>query len=105
MFYFIQALPNCDKEESENKGKMIKAFTMNIEKILKGAKLKSIKDFKIILVPILYSQHFFVISFNLEEKQIFIIDNSAKKESNKAKYGDVPENTVSILTYTFKIHI
>ena len=105
MFYFIQALPNCDKEESENKGKMIKAFTMNIEKILQGAKLKSIKDFKIILVPILYIQHFFVISFNLEEKQIFIIDNSAKEETNESKYGNVPENTVSILNYPFKTQI
>ncbi|KAJ0914859.1 hypothetical protein HanPSC8_Chr06g0243361 [Helianthus annuus] len=66
---------------------------MNIEKILQGAKLKSIKDFKIILVPILHIQHFFVISFNLEEKQIFIIDNSAKEETNESKYGNVPENT------------
>ncbi|KAJ0468125.1 putative Ulp1 protease family catalytic domain, papain-like cysteine peptidase superfamily [Helianthus annuus] len=96
------ALPNCDKEEFENKGKMIKAFTMNIEKILQGAKLKSIKDFKIILVPILHIQHFFVISFNLEEKQIFIIDNIAKEETNESKYGNVPENTRDALAAYLK---
>ena len=100
----MQAFPLNDKEET-NKEKMIEAFTMNIEKILKGAKLKSIKDFKIILVPILHLEHFFVISFNLEEKQIFIIDNSAKEATNKEKYDDVLENTVSILTYAFKTQI
>ncbi|XP_035845198.1 uncharacterized protein LOC110933381 [Helianthus annuus] len=99
------ALTSSEKEETEKEEKMIEAFTKNIEKILQGAKLKSIKNFKIILVPILHSEHFFVISFNLEEKQIFIIDNSAKAVTNIEKYGDVPENTVSFPTYAFKTQI
>ncbi|XP_035832787.1 uncharacterized protein LOC118481691 [Helianthus annuus] len=96
-----ETFPLNDKEET-NKDNMIEAFTMNIEKILQGAKLKSIKDFKIILVPILHIQHFFVISFNLEENQIFIIDNSAKEETNEAKYGNVPENTRNALAAYLK---
>ncbi|KAJ0642715.1 putative Ulp1 protease family catalytic domain, papain-like cysteine peptidase superfamily [Helianthus annuus] len=75
---------------NEKKEKMIEELTENIQKILQGAKLKNINDFKIILFPILHVEHFYVISFNLEYKQIFIIDNSAKTVTNKQQYGDVP---------------
>ncbi|KAM0000031.1 putative papain-like cysteine peptidase superfamily [Helianthus debilis subsp. tardiflorus] len=87
---------------NEEEEKMKEEFTQNIEKILHGPKLKSINDFKLIIVPILHLEHFFVILFNLEEKQISIIDNSAKEVTNKQKYGDVPEKTVSFPTYGFK---
>ncbi|KAJ0664012.1 putative Ulp1 protease family catalytic domain, papain-like cysteine peptidase superfamily [Helianthus annuus] len=88
----MQAFTLEDKEE-----KMIEEFTRNIEKILRGAKLKSINDFKIILIRILHVEHFYVISFNLEEQQIYIIDKSAKDVTNKEKYGDVPEKTRNAL--------
>ncbi|MFS7913706.1 putative papain-like cysteine peptidase superfamily [Helianthus anomalus] len=77
----MQALSLYEKKE-----KMIEEFTKNIEKNLQGANLKSINDFKIILVPILQVEHFYVISFNLEDKQIFIIDNSAKARNALAGY-------------------
>ncbi|KAJ0677781.1 putative Ulp1 protease family catalytic domain, papain-like cysteine peptidase superfamily [Helianthus annuus] len=82
---------------NEKKEEMIAEFTKNIEKILQGAKLKSINDFKIILVPILHVEHFYVISFPLEDKEIFIIDNSAKAVTNKQKYGNVPLKTRNAL--------
>ncbi|MFS7954333.1 putative Ulp1 protease family catalytic domain, papain-like cysteine peptidase superfamily [Helianthus anomalus] len=94
-FCTIRMLAFTLNEEEE---KMIEEFTQNIEKILQGSKLKSINDFKIILVPILHIEHFFVIAFNLEEKQIFIIENSAKEVINKQKYGDVPEKIRNAFT-------
>ncbi|MFS7961935.1 putative Ulp1 protease family catalytic domain, papain-like cysteine peptidase superfamily [Helianthus anomalus] len=87
---------------NEKKEEMIAEFTKNIEKILQGAKLKSINDFKIILVPILHVGHFYVISVILEDKEIFIIDNSAKAVTNKQKYGDVPLKTRNALAGCLK---
>ncbi|MFS7939405.1 putative papain-like cysteine peptidase superfamily [Helianthus anomalus] len=76
---------------SHTEKEMTEEFTQNITKVLQGSKIKSIKDFDIILVPILHQEHFYVMSFNLKEKKINIIDKSAKEVTNFVKYGDVPE--------------
>ncbi|KAI3717572.1 hypothetical protein L1987_69274 [Smallanthus sonchifolius] len=65
-------------------------FKKNMTELLKKEKLDNIKEFDLIFFPMILSQHFYLMCFNLKKPEIIIIDNSALGEYN-AKYKGIPE--------------
>ncbi|KAI3794644.1 hypothetical protein L1987_37277 [Smallanthus sonchifolius] len=57
---------------------------------LKKYKLDNIKEFDLVFFPMILSQHFYIICFNLKNPETIIIDNSALGEYN-AKYNGISE--------------
>ncbi|KAK9078728.1 hypothetical protein SSX86_002785 [Deinandra increscens subsp. villosa] len=69
---------------------MLKEFTSNMNELLRKERLKDITEHDMVIVPMIQSHHFYMVSFNLKEAKAVIIDNSASKEY-EAKYQGNPE--------------
>ncbi|KAK9080794.1 hypothetical protein SSX86_000552 [Deinandra increscens subsp. villosa] len=69
---------------------MLKEFTSNMNELLRKERLKDITEHEMVIVPMIQSHHFYMVSFNLKEAKAVIIDNSASKEY-EAKYQGNPE--------------
>lgn len=84
---------------------MVAEFTRNMTKILKDTKLPSIKEFEIVLVPLLQHEHLCLVSFDLKENKIYVIDDSAKDDiSDYQKYQWWTEKTVSYFAFLILKH-
>jgi hypothetical protein len=64
---------------------MLKEFTQNMNEVLRKEKVPDIKQFDLVLVPIVFSHHYYLLCFNIKDNMAAIIDNSACEEY-EAKY-------------------
>ncbi|KAI3813105.1 hypothetical protein L1987_17821 [Smallanthus sonchifolius] len=83
---------HVDHRDTFNKGAKERnnEFKKNMTELLKKEKLDNIKEFDLIFFPMILSQHFYLMCFNLKKPETIIIDNSALGEYN-AKYKGIPE--------------
>ncbi|KAM0021484.1 putative papain-like cysteine peptidase superfamily [Helianthus debilis subsp. tardiflorus] len=65
-------------------------FTQNLDQWLEQFKVKSIRDFDLLFFPILASEHYYVLCFNLKTSKIVLIDNSKMGEKFHDRYQGIP---------------
>ncbi|KAK9053285.1 hypothetical protein SSX86_029918 [Deinandra increscens subsp. villosa] len=80
-----------NKDESS----MLNEFTLNMNELLRKERLDDIKAFDMVIIPIIQSHHYYMVSFNLKEAKTVIIDNSASEEY-ETKYHGIPEKLKNI---------
>ncbi|XP_076903121.1 uncharacterized protein LOC143558095 [Bidens hawaiensis] len=64
----------------------ISVFSVNMERMLRMQQLTSIHGVDLVLIPIIYVKHFYVMCFNLKMCHIHMIDNMGTRESFKSRY-------------------
>ncbi|XP_022022638.1 uncharacterized protein LOC110922724 [Helianthus annuus] len=65
-------------------------FTQNLDQWLEQFKVKSIRDFDLLFFPILASEHYYVLCFNLKTSKIVLIDNSKMGKKFHDRYQGIP---------------
>ncbi|KAM0050759.1 putative Ulp1 protease family catalytic domain, papain-like cysteine peptidase superfamily [Helianthus debilis subsp. tardiflorus] len=69
-------------------------FTTNMNAVLAGTEPKSFKGFKMVFIPILTGDHYFLLFFNLSTTQILIIDN-IEGDAGLERYKENVEKMIS----------
>ncbi|KAL8189147.1 hypothetical protein R6Q57_028713 [Mikania cordata] len=75
----------------------ITAFTENMEICLKLAELDSLIGVDMLLIPMLHACHYYVLCFNLNKAQFFVIDNIGTDMDFDIKYAKRPQIMQSTL--------
>ncbi|KAI3742211.1 hypothetical protein L1987_59891 [Smallanthus sonchifolius] len=63
----------------------------NLETRLRAFNIKSLKVVDLLIIPMLLSDHYYVLSFNLRDGAIDLLDNSAFKQPFNKGYNNAPE--------------
>ncbi|KAL8225970.1 hypothetical protein R6Q57_018527 [Mikania cordata] len=75
----------------------ITSFTENMEICLKSAELDSLIGVDMLLIPMLHACHYYVLCFNLNKTQFFVIDNIGTDVDFDIKYAKRPQIMQSTL--------
>ncbi|KAL8226093.1 hypothetical protein R6Q57_018650 [Mikania cordata] len=75
----------------------ITSFTENMEICLKSAELDSLIGVDMLLIPMLHACHYYVLCFNLNKTQFFVIDNIGIDVDFDIKYAKRPQIMQSTL--------
>ncbi|KAJ0566458.1 putative papain-like cysteine peptidase superfamily [Helianthus annuus] len=81
-------------------------FFGNMIKVLKEEQVASLKEVDLLFIPVLQSDHFYLVCFHMKKCQIAVIDNSSLyDDSFDLKYRGWPEKLVHSLTFKKHNHM
>ncbi|KAJ9536518.1 hypothetical protein OSB04_un000312 [Centaurea solstitialis] len=84
-------IPEDLRGRKHDEGQRFKIFKSNIRSALnENADLMNLRKYDLIFFPILQSQHFYLIVYNLKNPNILVIDNMSINVSIESKYGILP---------------
>jgi hypothetical protein len=78
----------------------VKRITETLDSIFKNLKIKRATDVDIYFMPLIVQQHVYLVVFDMNASQTYVIDNSAVDGDSLQKYDGLPMKLVSI--YKFK---